>query len=134
MLSEMEILKRMDAINCEFAQIPQIENFDLTLEAVGTDGTVKATIRGLHRKGDCAEKVISPKEDLSFIGHTLNYPNTFHPGSKMFCIDTVKEAHFDRDGYLIVTHDDSTEKFKVDPKHKDEVAELLKSKLGTKFN
>lgn len=130
----MEILNRMQEITNEYAQLPQINKFDLSLEAIGDDGTVAVLIQGISRPQDRAERVISPKEDLSFIGHTFTYPNTFHPTSKIFNVDAVKNARFDREGYLVVTHDDSTERFKVDPKQREEVTVILKSKLGNKFN
>ena len=133
MNEEEMIQNRMTAIMNEFSQLKQMDRFDLSLEAL-EHGAVKVRITDEKRKGDWAERVISREEDLAFIGHTFNYPITFTPNSKMFNIDTVKEAHFDRDGYLMVTHDDSTERFKVDAKQKDEVSELLKSKLGSKFN
>lgn len=130
----MEILKRMDAITNEFAQLPQIGKFDLSLEAIGTDGTVKAIITGLHRKYDTAERIIAPTEDLSFITGTISYPATITPRSKLPCSNTLKHAHFDIDGYLIVVHEDSTERFKVDPEQRKEVSEIWKEKFGDKFN
>lgn len=129
----MEILKRMDSITSEFAQLPQIGRFDLSLEAIGTDGTVKATITGLSRKGDTAERVITPREDLSFIKHLFDYPPTFTPRSELFALDGLKSVYFDRDNYLIAVHDDSTERFKVDPKQREEVTRILREKLPTKF-
>lgn len=133
MLSEMELLKRMDCILSEYAQLPDIGKYDICLEAIGTDGSIKATITGFERKGDTAEKVIHPEEDLSFIKHSFDYPNTFTPRSEMFALDGLKEVHFDREGFLIATHDDSTERFKVDPKQREEVNRILREKLPTKF-
>ena len=127
------IQNRMTAIMNEFSQLKQMDRFDLSLEAL-EHGAVKVRITDEKRKGDWAERIIGREEDLSFIGHSFNYSNTFTPNSKMFDIPSVKHASFDRDGYLIVTHDDSTERFKVDTKHRKEVEELLKSKLGSKFN
>lgn len=132
-MTEMEILKRMDAITNEFAQLPQIGRYDLSLEAIGTDGTVKATITGLTRKCDTAEKIIHPQEDLSFIKHSFDYPNTFTPHSEIFALDGLKSVYFDRDGYLLAVHDDSTERFKVDTKQREEVIQILREKLPTKF-
>lgn len=129
----MEILKRMDSITNEFAQLPQIGRFDLSLEAVGTDGTVKVIITGDTRKHDTAERIIHPQEDLSFIKHLFDYPPTFTPRSELFALDGLKSVYFDRDGYLMAVHDDSTERFKVDPKQREEVIKILREKLPTKF-
>ena len=133
MNEEDMIQARMTQIINEFSALPQMDKFDLTLESLG-GGEVKVIIKDQIRKGDWAERVISREEDLSFIGHTFNYPNTFTPNSKMFDLHSVRNAHFNSDGYLIVIHDDSMEQFKVDAKHRKEVTELLKDKLGTKFN
>lgn len=134
MLSEMEILKRMDAITNEFAQLPQIGDFDISLEAIGDDGTIKVTITGLSRKGDTAEKIIHPQENLSFIGHTFVYPNTFTPRSDMFALNGLKNVFFNKDGYLITIRDGGTEEqLKVSSSHKKEVTEILETKLGDKF-
>lgn len=129
----MEIQRRMSAIMSEFALLPQMERFDLTLESL-VGGAIKASVIDKSRPYDSAERIILPTEDLSFIGHTFNYPNTFTPTSKLFNDAELKELYFDPWGYLIVVHDNSTEIFKVDPKQKNDIMDKLKSIYGDKFN
>jgi len=130
-MTEIEIMDRMTEILEEYSTLPQIEKFDLTLEAIGSDGTIKVLLSG--KKQDTAERIITPQEPLYFICDTFNYPNTFTPRSRMFAKMGLKEVYFDRDGCLIVVHDDSTEKFKVTPAQRDEVTEILKDNLGNKM-
>lgn len=132
MNEEEMIQNRMTAIMNEFSQLKQMDRFDLSLEAL-EHGAVKVRITDEKRKGDWAERVIDREEDLSFIGHSFQYPNTFTPNSKMFDISSVKHANFDSERYLIVTHEDSTERFRVDNKQIKEVNTLLKEKLGSKY-
>lgn len=133
MISEMETQRRMDAIITEFSTLKQTERFNLSLEAL-EDGSVKVLLTDEKRPYDKAERVITPHEDISFISDAFDYPPTFSARSKMFNTSTLKEAHFDHDGYLIVVHEDSTERFKVKKENRDDVTALLKIKLGSKFN
>jgi hypothetical protein len=132
MQEEEMIQNRMQAIINEFGQLKQMDRFDLTLESMG-DGEIKVTLTDEKRPHDKAERIIRPDEDLSVIGDTFQYPATFSPRSKMFNVASVKDARFDKERYLIITHEDSTERFKVDSKHLREVNSLLKAKLGDKY-
>jgi hypothetical protein len=129
-MEEKEMENRMSEIQSEYAQLPQLDRFDLSLES-RPDGGVSVSLDHGDNK---IRRVIAPKEDLSFIGDTFFYPNTFTPRSKMISTDGLREAYFDKYGYLVVVHDNSTESFKVASHQKEEVSVRLKEHLGDKFN
>ena len=131
----MEILNRMQQITEEYSSLPQMDKIDLTLDAVGDDATIKVTLLGAKNSNrQMAERTISPQEPLDFITDTFNYPNTITPRSKLFSTTGLKEIHFDPYGYLVVTRDDCTEVFKVNPAQKEEVTNNLNTHFSRFFN
>lgn len=127
---EEHIMNRINQIMDEYAQLKQLNDFELTLEAVGNSGDVNV----LLKKGDFTiERLIGYKEPLDFVGETFGYPNTFHPRSRDIALNSVKSAYFGDYGDLVVNHEDSTEVFKVKDAQRDEVKDLLKEKLGSRF-
>jgi len=133
-MEEETVMERIDEILQEYAQLPQMVNYNLSLEAVGDKGDVKVSLAGKSKGGDALiERVIAHNEPLDFITDTFYYPNTFTPRSRLMSLKGLRMAYFDIDGNLIVEHDLSTELFKVNSKQKEEVTLLLKEKLGDKF-
>ena len=133
----MEIKERMQDIINEYAQIVH-DIGDISLEHVGEDGDIKVLLSKTTDKGNrTAERVIAYDEPLDFISETFYYPNTFTPRSRDMSLEDVKMAYFNEFGDLIVVRESSyfgtTEGFKVKHEQKDEVAEILKVKLGKKF-
>lgn len=127
---EEYIMNRINQIMDEYAQLKNLADYDLTLEAVGNSGDVNVTLK----KGLVTfERTIGLKEDLSFISDTFSYSDTFHPRSKDIALNTLKIAYFNELGKLVVEHDDSTEVFKVKDAQREEVKSILKEKLGNKF-
>ena len=134
----MEIKERMLDILSEYAQIIQDIEHEVTLEHVGEGGDIKVLLSKATNYGNrTAERVIGYDEPLDFISETFHYPNTFTPRSKDISLEDVKMAYFNEFGDLIVVRESScfgtTEGFKVKHEQKDEVAEILKVKLGKKF-
>ena len=128
--------RRIEEINEEFAQLPQMDGCDLTLETVGTKGDIKATIIGnpeRQNRRKIAEKVFALHEPLDSIREVFGYPDTFTPRSKDIALKGLKMAYFDEWGNLIVERDGTTEKFRVKDYQKLEVTMILKEKLGSKF-
>lgn len=111
---------RIQAIINEYAQLNQTNWFDLTLEAL-PGGSVKVFLS--HGKNNKVERVITKDEDLSFISHTFNQSNSITDIN----FESVKEAHFDTFGYLIVVHENSIEQFKVPSAQKEEIASKIKA-------
>lgn len=127
---EEYIMNRISQIMEEYAQLKNLADYDLTLEAIGDSGDVSITLK----KGLITfERTICFKEDLSFVSETFSYPDTFHPRSKDIALDTLEIAYFNELGRLVVEHKDSTEVFKVKDAQRDEVRDLLKEKLGSRF-
>ena len=122
---------RQHEIISRYAQLPQMESYDLTLESTHGKGDVKVTLK---KNGITFERTIKHNEDLSFISETFDYSNVFSPKSKMFSLDGLTNVHFDADGYLIAVHSNSTEKFRVNSDHREEVSKKLKASLGDKFH
>ncbi len=127
------IQQRMVAIINEYTQLKQFEDFELSLEAVNPPGAIKVVLKGGERAKGSVERVILPSESLDFITDTFYYPNTYSPRSKDIAPESVKRAYFDIYGDLTVEHEDSTEKFKVNPKNKEDVIKKLTKQLGAKF-
>ena len=137
-MEEKDIQKRMDDIIVEYAALPQMNTFDLTLEVANENGDIDVTITGEDIKGDSrvgfrAKKTIPFNDSLDFILDTFSYPNTFGPRSKDIVSTAVRVAYFDKLGYLMVEHDDSTEKFAVKEKNFGAVKAILKKNLKDKF-
>lgn len=131
----MEILARIDEINLEYTQLPQLKDYDLTLEAVGEDGTVKVTLR---RDDTSFEKTIAPTDSLEWISDTFSYPETFSLASKDIALDGLNMAYFNEFGRLVIErqakgYPSSTEVFKVKDHQRDKIKELLRERFGSKF-
>ena len=127
---------RIEEINEELAQLPQMEHCDVTLETVGDKGDVKVTIfASLDKEGrsNTVEKVFALHEPLDSIRDIVGYPDTFTPRSKDICLKGLKMAYFDEWNNLIVERDDTTEKFKVKNSQLLEITLILREKLGNKF-
>lgn len=122
--------KRICEIMEEYSQLPQLDRYDLTLEAVGDSGDVKVTLKN---KGITFEKTIRREEPLDFVSDTFYYPDTITPNSKDICLKGLKMAYFNEFGRLMVVRDDSEEVFKVQDRHRERVADNLRSKLGKLF-
>lgn len=131
-----EIQERINQILDEYAQLPQIENCEPPeLEVINEKGDIKVTIFGYTHDGrkKIAEKIIASTDSLEWIADTFNYPDYIGRQSKDIATEGLKMAHFDRDGNLIIVRDDSTEKFKIKEKHREEIVSNLKAKLGKKL-
>ena len=129
----MEIKERMQDIINEYAQIVH-DIGDISLEHVGEDGDIKVLLSKTTDKGNrTAERVIAYDEPLDFISETFHYPNTFTPRSKDMSLEGLVMAYFNDFGELIVERKDTLESFKVKSEQMDEVAEILRVKLGKKF-
>ena len=133
----MEIQERMQDIINEYAQIVH-DIGDISLEHVGEDGDVRVVLTKITDKGKrTATRHIAYDEPLDFISETFHYPNTFTPRSRDISLEDVKMAYFNDLGDLIVERESAyfgtTEGFKVKHEQMDEVAEILRVKLGKKF-
>jgi len=130
-----EIQNRIDAIIAEYAQLPEMENCELSLEAKD-NGDVDVILTGLTKSGrkNIAERTIGAKEDLSFIADTIRYPDYIGRQSKDIFAKSVKMAYFDIDGYLVVDRKDgTTERTKIKEKHREEITKKLLSVLDGKL-
>lgn len=128
--------ERVAQIMHEYAQLPQLNKFNITLEAIDDLGNVEVK---LHRGENLMEIMIGAEDDLSFISETFNYSERFTPRSKDIRTDGLKTAHFDELGYLIIEREakgfpSTVERFKVSKEQREEVTEILKQKLGKLFN
>jgi len=133
-MEEETIMERINEILEEYAQLPQVVNYDLSLEAIGDKGDIRVALVGKSRGGNALiERVITPDESLDFISDTFHYPNTFTPRSRLMSLRGLEMVYFDVSNNLIVEHDLSTELFKVNTHQVKEVTRLLKEKLGNKF-
>jgi len=130
------MLNRINEINDEIAQMPQIEGCELTLESIGDKGDVKMTIIGSpekHNRRNIIEKTFALHESIDSISDIFGYPDTFTPRSKDIALKGLKMAYINEFGSLIVEREDTTEKFKVKDSQLLEVKMILKEKLGNKF-
>jgi hypothetical protein len=107
-MNEEEMESRLTEISNEYAQLPQLAVWDLTLES-----TNKGDVKVLLKQGiNTIERTIGHKEPLDFISDTFNYPATISPRSKQPCLESIESGHFDEFGKLIVCRKDGTqEKF-----------------------
>lgn len=123
-------MNRIKEIMEEYSALPQLDRYDLSLEAIGDKGDVKV----LLKKGDTTfERIIAIDEDLSFIEDTFYYPEYITPNSKDISLKGLKMAYFNEIGRLVVERTDTTEVFKVQDRHRERVKDILKEKLGNKF-
>ena len=123
-------MNRIQEISDEYAQLPQLDKYDLTLEAVGTHGDVKVTLK---KQGATFERTIKHNESLEWISDTFQYPDTFSHNSKDISLKGLKMAYFNEFNKLVVERTDSTEIFRVQDRHREKVTEILKAKLGKHF-
>jgi hypothetical protein len=127
---EERIMNRMQEILDQYAELPQMDRYDLTMEAVGDKGDVNVLLK---KDGISIEKTIGVNDDLGFISDTFGYPDTITPRSRDFATESVKMAYFSIHGDLMVEHTDGTvEKFKVKPAQRDTIIEKIKLNLGDK--
>lgn len=136
MPTEMEINRRMDDIQSEFAQIPTIGHFDLEMKEVNF-GDILITLTRRKDNGffDVSERIIGYNEPLDFIAESFNYPNTITPRTcGSIAKFQLKSASFGRYGHLVLKHSDgSIEEFKCKKEHREEITSLLQARLGDKF-
>ena len=123
-------MNRIQEISDEYAQLKELDRYDLTLEAIGDKGDVKVTLK---KQGATFERTIKHDESLDFISDTFYYPDTFSHHSKDISLNRLRMAYFNEFGELIVEREDSTEVFKVQDRHREKVTEILKEKMGNKF-
>jgi hypothetical protein len=127
---EEQIMKRLDEITSEFAQLKQLDHFDLTLEPIGDNGDVNVTLK---RGTVTFERLIGYREPLEWISDTFYYPDTFTPQSKDIATTGLQGAYFGKWGDLIIQRDGTQEILRVKDAQRDEVTAILKAKLGKKF-
>ncbi len=126
-------MERIQEISDQYAELPQLNDYNLSLEAVGEEGDVLATLIKEGTIRITFEKLIKHDDDLGFISDTFSYSDTFTPRSKDFASNKVKMAYFGIYGDLMVEHTDGTlEKFKVKDEQKEAVAEKLRRNLGNR--
>ena len=123
-------MNRIQEISDHYAELPQMDRYDLSLEAVGDNGDVHVTLK---KQGVTFEKLIKHNDDLDWISDTFSHPDTFSHHSKDISLNRLKTAYFDVYGRLMVVRDDSVEMFKVQDRHRERVIEILKEKMGNKF-
>jgi hypothetical protein len=124
------IMNRIQEISDEYAQLKELDKYDLTLEAIGEHGDVKVTLK---KQGATFERTIKHNEPLGFISDTFFYPDTYSHNSKDISLNRLRVAYFNEFGKLVVERDDSTEVFRVQDRHREKVTEILKEKMGNKF-
>jgi hypothetical protein len=121
------IRKRMMDIITEYAQLKEMDKYNLTLEAIDNHGDVKVSF---ERKGNHFVKTIKSTDDLSFINDTFFKDNYISISSPTIDQSSVKSASFDMFGNLILTHnDDSAESLRLKYKDKEGERERLLKKL-----
>ena len=131
----MEIQARIDEISEEYAQLPQIGEFDITFDAIDDSGAIQVTLLCVQSHKSKIERLILPEEPLGFISDTLNYHDTLHARSKDIVLDGMKYVYFDGFGRLVLERGDSTvEVFKVKEAYREELSEKLKEQFGNKFS
>lgn len=124
------VMNRIQEISDEYAQLKELDKYDLTLEAVGEHGDVKVTLK---KQGATFERTIKHDESLDFISDSFNYPDTYSHHSKDISLNRLRMAYFNEFGKLVVERDDTTEVFRVQDRHREKVTEILKEKMGSKF-
>jgi hypothetical protein len=134
-MTEMEILARIDEINHEYSQLPQLKDYDLTLEAIGEDGDVKATLRN---GGITFEKTFGITDDLETIVATFGYSEYLTPLSCDLALNGLKMAYFNEYGSLVVERHGkdcprTVEIFKIKEHQRERVWELLAERLGNRL-
>jgi len=134
-MTEEIMNERVNQIMDEYSQLPQMKNYDLTLEAIGYSGDVKTTLK----RGDITfEKIIAFSDDLKWISDTFYYPSTIYLQSKDIALDGLKMAYFDEFGALVTEregrdHPRTIERFKINPAQREEIKEKLKERFGNKL-
>lgn len=124
------IMNRIKEIMEEYSTLPQLDKYDLSLEAIGEKGDVIVTLK----KGNTVfERTIKHDDPLDFISDTFVYPEYITPNSKDISLKGLKMAYFNEFNKLVVERDDTVEVFKVQDRHRERVKEMLKEKMGDKF-
>jgi hypothetical protein len=132
-MEEQKIQQRIEQVLEEIKKLPQAEKYNIEIMPDGNNIYLKLSNK--TKKHNIIERIIHPNEDLSFLAYTFGYPNTLTPGSIMPSKHELREAHFNQDGFLVLTHNDgSIDHLKVSKDHREEVNELLQAHLGSKFN
>jgi hypothetical protein len=104
-MNEEEMEARITEISNEYAQLPQLEHWDLTLYSL-EKGDVKVLLKN---KLGTIERTIGHKENLDFIADTFDYSPNITPRSKMAQTDSIIGGHFDELGKLIINRKDGTQ-------------------------
>lgn len=135
-MDESVMQERMIDIITEFSQLPQLDEFDLSVTEVGDKGDVHVCLtRGEHK----VEKIFALTDSLEHVSETFKYADNLTPRNCDMSLNGLKMAYFDELGYLVVERErgndafGATERFKVASKQKEAVVEVLKTKLGNKI-
>ena len=123
-------MKRLEDIISEYAQLPQLDKFDLEIESYSNGDVLVQIKRGTVN----FKRLIGHNEPLDWIVDTFSYPDTFTPQSKDINTTDLLGAYFGDWGDLIVVKKDSTEIFRVKDSQREEIATILKAKLGKLFS
>jgi len=134
-MTEEIMSERVNQIMDEYSQLPQMSDYDLTLEAIGDSGDVKATLK---KDSITFEKTIAFSDDLKWISDTFHYPGTIYLQSKDIALDGLKMAYLDEFGALITErggkdYPKTIERFKINPAQREEIKEKLKERFGKKL-
>ncbi len=134
MFTDTEILKRMDDITAELAQLKHIGSYNVSLSEAKPKGSVHVSLT--HHKGSVDLSWDMGYEDpLSTLGDALGYSNVLTPRSASTISEpSVKNAYLNEYGYIVINHEDgSQEEFKCKKEDQAKVISLLQDKLGDKF-
>jgi len=129
-MEENVMQERINEIMQEYSQLPQLADYDLSLEEIGDEGDVKAVLT----QGEITfEKTFGFSESLEAIPYTFNYPDKITPRTCNLSLNGLKTASFNEFGHLVVVRKDSTEIFKTNSDQRNSLAIALKERLGNKF-
>jgi hypothetical protein len=129
-MTEQEMETRINEIMDEYALLPQLSEYNLTLEAAGEKGDVKAT---LQKGGTVFEKTFGITDDLRMISDTFGYGEYITPFSCDISLEGLKRAYFNESGEFITERKGTTERFKVKVNQREKITEILREKLGKLF-
>jgi hypothetical protein len=130
-MTEEMIQERMDEIMTEFSLLPQLKDYDLTLEAVGEDGDVKATLR---KDENTFEKTFGITDDLRGISATFGYGEYLTPTTCDLSLNGLKMVYFNEFGAVVTIRKDTTEVFRIKDAQRERIKIILKEKLGKLFH
>ena len=135
MLTDMDILKRMDDITSELAQVKKIGAYNVFLTESHPRGNIQILLVSHKNKDVSLSWVIGYNDPLDHISDCLGYNNVITPRfANSLAVDGLKLAYFDAFGHLVLEHDDgSREEYKCEKKIREEITSILRERLGDKF-